>query len=112
MLFSICGQRHVYLERLPFTFSPLRQPCAKAFREALRRHAKAGLDLAHTHRQSIVEFGGVGKISHTELIEPFQRARATLPANHYIHVEFLRVHAETISPRIGRAELSAIHKIS
>src|SRR4029077_10681795 len=84
--------RYLNLHRLPFAFSALRQPCTEAFGEALRRDAKARLHSSLGNRQRVVKLRGICKIPHAELREPLQRAGAPLPANHHIHLEFLRIH--------------------
>ena len=53
---------------------------------------KTCLDLSIGHRQSVIEIRGIREIPHTELIQPFERARLRFPLNHHIHIEFLRVH--------------------
>lgn len=97
---SLSGRRYLHPQRLTFPFSSLGQPRAKAFREAFRRHAKADLDSSFSNGQRIVKFRRVCKISHAELIKPFQRASAALPADHHVHFKFLRIHLETITPRL------------
>jgi len=83
----------MYDDRLAFAFATLREPRAQSFRKPLRSKTKAGFNLAIGERQSVVEFGGVGEITHAKLIEPFERARLGLTADHDIHVKFLCVHA-------------------
>jgi hypothetical protein len=99
---SSSGLGHFDLHELAFAFSALRQPRAETFRKAFRGHAKAGLDSSLGNRQRIVEVSGIREISHAELVEPFQRARTPLPANYYVHFEFLGVHAAIITLRSER----------
>jgi len=82
-----------YDYRLTFAFATLREPCAQAFRKPFRSQTKASFNLAIGNGQSVIEFGGIGEIAHAELVEPLERARLGLTANHNIHVKFLCVHA-------------------
>ena len=79
--------------RLAFAFAALGEPGGEACGKFFGSEAEAGFDAAVGDGQGVVEFGGVGEIAHAELIEPLERARLFLAANHDIHVEFLSVHA-------------------
>ena len=80
------------LDGLAFAFPTLGEPGGKAFGKTLGSEAKAGFEAAIGGRECVVKVGGVGEIAHGELIEPFERTRAPLPANHHFHLKFLRVH--------------------
>ena len=88
---------HFHFHRLPFTFPPLRQPRSQSFRKPLRRQPETRFHLAFGHRQRIVKIRRIRKIPHAELIQPFQRTRPPLSANHHLHQKFLRVHAANFS---------------
>ena len=87
------------MHRLAFAFSSLREPGAEPFGKAFRSQAKAGFHFAFADREGVVKLGGVGEISHAKLVEPFEGAGATLPANEHVDFEFLRVHAAIIALR-------------
>ena len=44
------------------------------------------------HRQRVVKDRSVGEISHTEVVEPFQRAGVELPFVLVLHAEFAGEH--------------------
>ena len=77
---------------MSLTFAALREPGGKALGKALRGEAEAGLDGTVGHGERFVKIGGVGEISHAELVEPLERTRAAFAANQNIHMELLRVH--------------------
>jgi len=91
--FSVLGLCNFDVDGLPFAFSALREPSTEAFGEPLRRDTKARFDPAFSNGQGVVKLGGIRKVAHAELIEPFQRTGAALTANDYIDSKLLRVHA-------------------
>jgi hypothetical protein len=85
--------RDLHDDWLAFAFAALREPRAKSFGETLGREPEARFDSSFCHGKRVIKIGGVGKVAHAELIEPFERAGASLAADHHVDVEFLRVHA-------------------
>jgi hypothetical protein len=83
--------------RLALAFATLCQPSGQPFGKAVRRNPKARFHFPVADRQRVVKLRGVREVTHTELIEPFQRARAALSANHDIHQKPLRVHGISLS---------------
>jgi hypothetical protein len=81
---------------LPFSFAALREPCGKAFGKTFGSEAEAGFDFAFCDRKGVVKIGGVGEITHAELIEPIKRAGPGFAANDDVDIEFLRVHERKI----------------
>lgn len=87
---------------LTFAFAALGEPSGEPFREAFRSKPKTDFDGAIADGQSVVKLRGIGEIAHTELVEPFLRARPALAANQHIDFEFLRVHPGIITLRRER----------
>jgi hypothetical protein len=85
--------RYLHCDRLALPFATLRKPSTQSFGKAFRGQPKTRFDFALSDWESVVEVGGVGEVSHAELIEPFEWACAALATNDYVHIEFLRVHA-------------------
>jgi hypothetical protein len=54
--------------------------------------AEAGFELAFGDGESVVKVGGVGEVSHAELIEPVEWAGAGFAPDNDVYIEFLRVH--------------------
>jgi len=84
--------RDLNLNRLAFAFTPLSEPRAQPFREALRGQSKTRFDFPFGNRKRVVKLSGVREIAHAELIEPFERACAALPTNYNVDDELLRIH--------------------
>jgi len=76
----------------PFPFPSLGQPCRQSVREQLRGQAEAGFQRAFGGRKGIVVLGGICKIPHAELVQPFQRAVPAFTLNHHFDMKFLCVH--------------------
>jgi hypothetical protein len=90
-------------DRIALAFAALHEPCGEAFGETFWREAKAGFDFAVGNGESVIKFGGVGKVAHAELIEPIERAGAGFAADDYVDVEFLGVHERKIGDAARRA---------
>jgi hypothetical protein len=89
-IYLFAGDVHKYW--LAFAFAALREPGGQAFGESFGSQPETGFDSALSHGQSVVKFGGVGKVAHAELIEPFERASAGFAADDNLYLEFLCVH--------------------
>jgi hypothetical protein len=117
--FFVLCDRYVDFYRLAFAFSALRQPSTETFGEALRCDTKASLDASVGNGQSVVKFRRIGETSHTELIEPLQRARAPLSGDDYVNLEPLGVQnapritaGPSVRPRLFAVRLGCCPVIS
>jgi hypothetical protein len=82
---------------LTLALSPLRQPRRQPVRKALRSQAITYFHPSIRLRQGIVELRRIRKIPHTKLIQPLQRTNLAFSQNHYVHLQFLRIHNQRIA---------------
>src|SRR5690348_12105523 len=83
---------------LAFALAALREPGGEALGKTFRSEPETGFNLTISDGECVVKIGGVGEVAHAELIEPVERAGASLSANHHVDMEFLCVH---VAPRWG-----------
>ena len=99
---------HFDQHRLPFALASLRQPRCQALRKTLWCKPKTCLDPSFAYRQSIVKFRCIRKIAHAKLIQPLQRAHATLATNYDLYQKLLRVHSISLASHpAGQSPLAA-----
>jgi len=86
------------VDGLAFAFAALGEPGGEAFGKTLGSETETGFEAAIGDGEGVVKVGGVGEIAHCELIEPFERARLPLAANHHVYLKFLRIHEQARIP--------------
>lgn len=82
---------------LAFAFATLSEPSGQAFGEAFWGETITGFDAAVRDGKRVVEVGGVGEISHAELVEPVEGAGFFLAKDEDIDRELLGVHASILA---------------
>jgi hypothetical protein len=103
---------HFNLNRLALAFAALGEPGGETFRETFGGQAEAGFEAAVGEGQGVVEIGGVGEVAHGKLIEPFERAGASLATDEDINLKLLGVHKRMIAPEGPRAWLTGCEPVS
>jgi len=82
---------------LAFAFAALREPSGQAFGKAFWGKAITGFDAAVRDGKRVVEVGGVGEISHAELVEPIEGAGFFLAEDQDVDGELLGIHASILA---------------
>lgn len=84
------------MHRLSQSLAAPREPGGHGFREAFGFYAGAGFEEAVGKRERIVKFSLTGEVAHTEIIQPIERAGATLGTHDDLDAELLSEHESSI----------------
>jgi hypothetical protein len=87
---------HTY--RLPLALATLSEPGTHSFRQTLGLYAGTRFEEAFGDRESVVKLGGPGKIAHTEIVKPIERAGAARGANNDFDAQPVSKHDGSIAP--------------
>ena len=82
---------------LALAFAALSEPGGQAFGEAFWGEAIAGFNAAVRDGERVVKVGGVGEISHAELVEPVEGAGFFLAEDEDVDGELLGIHASILA---------------
>jgi hypothetical protein len=86
---------HAY--RLPLALATLSEPGTHSFRQTVGLYARTRFEEAFGDREGVVKFGGAGKIAHTEIVKPIERAGTKLGANNDFDAQPVSKHDGSIA---------------
>ena len=82
---------------LPLAFATFCEPGAHGFGQALGLHAKARFYEALGNRKCVIKLSFAGKVAHTKIVKPIDRAGAALDTNDDFDAQPLSVHEASIA---------------
>jgi hypothetical protein len=87
----------LHAHRLPSALATLSEPGTHSFRQTVGLYARTRFEEAFGDREGVVKFGGAGKIAHTEIVKPIERAGAPLGANNDFDAQPVSKHDGSIA---------------